>query len=844
MKASETTLASLLRGEVQFQVPLYQRTYSWTDVQLDKLWQDILEQADLIATGQTDGAAHFVGSVVLAPSPKSEATFPQWLVVDGQQRLTTLTLVLAAIRDHAPAAEPRKRERIDDLYLVNKYQDDRGYFRLLPTQADRTSYEQHIRGIHEHSDPSRIAEAYQFFANKLVEAVATGDRPRDPDHIEQAITSRLTLVSVTADREDNVHRIFESLNNTGLKLSQADLMRNYLFMRLPKTGEEVYRRHWLPLQEKLTVTELEQLMWLELVLAGESKVRQQDMYNAQQKHFSRTSQTEEVFAGYIAELNRKAALFLRVLKPLVHETDPEIAGYLDRLNQWAAETTRPTLLLLLDEHQAGRVTRDELLLSLSYIESFLVRRTLCRIPTNNLNRIFQDLPGQIPADVRMPEGIHRVLSAERRYWPDNETLRYSIRTQPFYQFGRGNQRRMVLRRIEESFQHSEPVDFERAALTIEHVLPQNPSDEWLAQLEEETLDGETVAELHSRIVHTLGNLTLSGDNAKLSNHVFARKQEILAGSHLEMNKRIAATERWGAAEITARANEISDVATSLWPAPLAGVGRVEQGRDWALLHRAVAALPRGSWTSYGDLAALVGSSSIAVGRHVVDNAAKMDKAHRVLRSDGRVADNFRWPTGSDKGDVYALLRDEGIDIPDGGLAPQSQRLTSQDLSDLLGLGETDETTTEDKDSWRDRFRSQVEAVLTDDERSRLDTVLTAWKEMGGRLSYGKGDVVSCFLELPRTDAPVIWAVVVYPNPAGVLLEVVFQHLARRVPFVDPKLRDQLRVRLNALSGVDISEAKLALRPNIKFSAISDEDQVSGLVGVLRWFVDRAVEVNG
>jgi alkylated DNA nucleotide flippase Atl1 len=826
---------------MQFQIPLYQRTYSWTDSQLDQLWRDIIEQADLLAGGEA-ASTHFMGSVVLAPSPNWDVTFPQLLVVDGQQRLTTLTLALAAIRDHVNETDVRLRDRIDDLFLTNKYKEGLDYFRLLPTQADRDSFQQHVLSSQEHTDPSRIAEAYRFFRQKLVAATeANGDDARDVVLIEKAITSRLTLVSVTADRDDNVHRIFESLNNTGLKLSQADLMRNYLFMRLPKTGAKVYEKHWLPLQRKLSVNELEQLMWLQLVLDGDGKVRQQDMYTAQQSYFSKTDQSESVFERYIKELHRKAVLFQKILTPDTYEVDASVRGYLNRLNQWAAETARPAVLLLLDERDSGRLTNEELKQALSYVESFLIRRALCRIPTNNLNRIFQDLPGQLPAGMPVADAIRQVLSAERRYWPTDQALREAIRAQPFYQFGRGNQRRVVLRRLEESFGHSEPVDFDNAPLTIEHVMPQNPGQDWLDLLADETQPDETPEDLHARVVHTLGNLTLSGDNAKLSNHPFERKQEILASSHLEMNKRIAATEKWGAAEIAARADELADIAISIWPAPLPGVGRIEQGRDWSLVHRAVAALPTGCWTSYGDLASLVGSSGIAVGRHLVDNMDRMSDAHRVLRSDGRVADNFRWPRNADRGDIYDVLREEGISISDGGIADPAQRLTSQDLFDLLNLGEEQTGSGKDDEHRQGRFWEQIELAMDSAGVARLKAVLDAWVLEGGRLTYGKADQVSCFPELQRPDAPITWPIVVYPHPGGARIEVVFQHLARRPPFVDATLRNKFRERLNRLAKVSIPEAKLMLRPNFPFSVIDNDEQVDLLIAALSWFRTASME---
>ncbi len=590
MQAKETLFADLVQGKAQqFQVPLYQRTYSWEEKHLKQLWSDILEQAELIERGEKANT-HFLGSVVLAPSPQNDVTFARWLVVDGQQRLTTLSLALAAIRDHIRDASPRDAERIDEQYLINKWQTGSDHLRLLPTQADRPQFAAHVRGpLTEQAAGSGVGAAYTFFRHKLVEATDPA-APQDVIRIEQAVTSRLTLVAVTADRGDNVHRIFESLNNTGRQLSQADLLRNYLFMKLPARGEHIYETYWLPLQGSLSNEELEQLMWLQLVLDGDDRVRRQDLYAAQQQRFERAKATEEDIEAYIRELHRTAVLFRRLLHP-EEEPDASVRAQLHRLNTWQAQVTYPALMLLLDRRERGALDSSGTARAMSYIESFLVRRMICRVPPNSLSRIFQAVPGQLPRDVPVADGLRQLLSADNRFWPSDDELRDKIRKAPFYQFGRPQQRKMVLQRLEESYEHPEPVDFAAAQLTIEHVMPQSPGDEWLRMLGEDVLDGEGVEDLHSRLQHTLGNLTLTAVNSELSNHPFERKQGFLQGSHLEMNRRIAATERWGAKEILARADELADRAVTLWPAPLHGVGRAERSRDWHLAHHVLAALP-------------------------------------------------------------------------------------------------------------------------------------------------------------------------------------------------------------------------------------------------------------
>jgi alkylated DNA nucleotide flippase Atl1 len=850
----------------QFQVPLYQRTYSWSEKQLIQLWNDILEQAELLSAGG-EGSTHFLGSVVLAPSPLNEATFPRWLVVDGQQRLTTLSLALAAIRDHRAAREPDEAERIGEDYLINKRRRGDEYFRLLPTQADRPAYAAHINGTHGgRGGESRVAAAYRFFQRKLVEAADPAD-PQDIGRIEEAITSRLTLVAVTAEKGDNVHRIFESLNNTGLKLSQADLLRNYLFMRLPTRGEHIYETYWLPLQQSLTNDQLEQLMWLQLVVDGDDRVRRQDLYTAQQQRFERDGCDEETIEAYIRELHRRSTHFSRIVHP-EREPDPLVREHLRRLDTWQASVTYPAVMLLLDRQERGEVDAQDLARALSYIESFLVRRAICWVPTNNLNRIFMSVPAQMPVGVPVADGIRQLLSANNRFWPSDDELREAVRTVPFYQRARNDQRRMVLQRLEESYGHPEPVDFASAKLTIEHVMPQSPGAEWLEMLREECSDGETPEELHARLQHTLGNLTLSAVNSELSNHPFERKQGLLAGSHLEMNRRIAATSRWGAAEILARSQELADRAVRLWPGPMRGVARVERGRNWQMLHQVLAALPFGTWTTYGDAASFIGSGAQAVGAHLA-NTDGVVNAHRVLNSDGRVSEGFRWGA-VDRGDVRDLLASEGIRFTSVGTADPAQRLTAQDLADLYSGGDAAAVAADDEalpspaaapapaqaptvpsaadggpagtgEEGRERFFRQLEADNDADCLAAVREIVDFWEAIGGWTAHGWGEQRSAFLMLGgHSDLrDGIWPLRVTPGTGrGGLAVVAFKDLAERAPFDDGELRDELRARLNRIDGVEIPEGKLALRPSFPLGLLASDEARKQVFETLAWFRDR------
>ncbi|MEU6879973.1 DUF262 domain-containing protein [Streptomyces sp. NPDC046712] len=864
MQAKETLFADLVQGRAQqFQVPLYQRTYSWTEKQLRQLWTDILEQAELLESGEK-ASTHFLGSVVLAPSPQNEATFPRWLVVDGQQRLTTLSLALAAIRDHIADGEPDEAERIDEEYLINKRKNGSDRFRLLPTQADRAQFAAYVRGpLSEQAAGGAVAAAYGFFRRKLVEA-ADPAAPQDVLRIEEAITSRLTLVAVTAERADNVHRIFESLNNTGLKLSQADLLRNYLFMRLPTRGDHIYETYWLPLQDSLSNDELEQLMWLQLVLDGDDRVRRQDLYAAQQQRFERGEVSEAEIEAYIKELYRRGALFRRLLHP-EKEANKAVRAHLHRLDTWQAQVTYPALLLLLDRRERGELDSTDTARAMSYVESFLVRRMMCRVPTNNLNRIFQAVPGQLPLDLPVADGLHQLLSAENRFWPDDDELREKVRTAPFYKFGRGHQRKMVLQRLEESYEHPEPVDFATAQLTIEHVMPQSPGDEWLRMLSEDVVDGESAQDLHSRLQHTLGNLTLTAVNAELSNHPFERKQGLLQGSHLEMNRRIATTERWGADEIRERADELADRAIALWPAPLRGVGRAERSRDWNLAHQVLAALPHGTWTSYGDLAAFLGSGAQAVGNHLA-NTPGVANAYRVLTSEGKVSDGFRWTPQDAGGDVRSRLSDDGVRFTANGAADPAQRLSADELASLIAEADdpadSEEETAQSapesqgEETRADQFYAQLVAENSDERRffrrlaahDSLETVdavralFTHWEELGGSIHWvGNDTMSSAFLKLGETIAPGRSISLMSLMPGGGWAgsaHVSFQVLAAQEPFTDRALRTEFLRRLNELEGVDLQETNPGPDPRFELSVL-EKDRNRELLGeTLTWFRDR------
>ncbi|HIV59301.1 MAG TPA: DUF262 domain-containing HNH endonuclease family protein [Candidatus Stackebrandtia faecavium] len=570
MEASQILVTGLLKREdTQYQIPLYQRPYSWNDQQCEDLWRDVQEQADRKEEGGSH-APHFLGAIVLTPALNDQASFRRFLVVDGQQRLTTLSLALAALRDHCQARDPERADRIEKQYLVNGYKSDDDRLRVLPTQVDRHVYRRIIihRDVLDQQD--RIIKAYHYFKEQFAKNECSDD-PIPIEDIEETITTRLSLVDVTADKNENAHRIFESLNNKGQGLLQADLIRNHVFMMLGSRADDVYDKDWKRVAaEAPDANDLEAIMWLKLVLDGDRDARRNDLYGAQQRWFERHGDTPESAVEYIRSLARLAPLYRLIREPDL-EQSLEVRDGLKRLETWKAGAAHPVVMVLLDARSRDEISSSEVARGLVLIESFLVRRTFVSKTPSGLVRIFQSIPAQLAGrEQQNPvDCIHKLLSLSRRNWPNDAQLRKAMRSQPFFEKGgkANEQRRFILSRIEESYGHPEPIDFATGKLTIEHVMPQSLTDEWRELLEDVESD-ESARETHQRLVHTIGNLTLSAENSKLGTKIFERKKVLFESSHLEMNREIANTNSWGENEILSRADRLADRAIKLWPAPI------------------------------------------------------------------------------------------------------------------------------------------------------------------------------------------------------------------------------------------------------------------------------------
>ena len=685
MRAQEGTFRGLMTQDRQFRVPLYQRHYRWRTDQQRDLWQDILEQYRAVANPDSDVPRHFIGSVVAVEAePDPLHDFRNFRIVDGQQRLTTLSVAIAALRDVAAEDEPSQFDRLNAKYLVNTTEpkaSDR-WARLVPGEEDEQAYWTVLTDPANASGHTAIGNAYRFFLKHITALRDVG--ALQTERLATTIGDRLSLVFVTVTESERPHKIFESINATGVGLSQSDLLRNYLFMALGQRSNSVYARYWRPLESALGTEGLEGLVRDNLQASGEF-VRQNEVYRTARGQLEPKASDLDALEQDVRSLARRGAYYALFLQP----SDPHRAAgqlrlssrvlrHLAFLRAWGASTAYPLLLHLYSEVDASHATHQQAESCLEAIESFIVRRYLAAVPTNVLNRLFIQLITALPRGEPIDVALRRELSRDDR-WPDDDQVREGVATVHYFAHGRAHQQRLVLQRLESHLRAEVDLDFDSANLSIEHIMPQTLSPEWKAQL---SGNGDDPQEVFDRLGHTLGNLTLTAWNSRLSNLLFERKQEILSASELKLNEPLAVATQWGVREIEQRSSALADAANALWSAPIPGIVTPRYGFDWARVDQAVNVLPAGSWTSYGDLAELVGTAAQPTANHVARDP-DLAYAYRVLNGDGSVSFSFRWHDDSDTRDPMEVLIGEGVEFVENGCASQAQRLRPAELEALL-----------------------------------------------------------------------------------------------------------------------------------------------------------------
>ena len=541
MKASQTNFHPIIEGVKQYVIPLFQRHYTWEKTQWETLWNDLME---LYEAEQPRN--HFIGSLVTMPTTSVPEGVTKYLLIDGQQRLTTIFILLALLRDKAKEAQENKfAEEIHQTFIVNHFKEGLDYYKLQPTQKDQHVFHDIVQGNRPISDQCQIHHAYEYFEKQLRRSSV------DIRIFTKIITSGLSVVSIVLENDDNPYLVFESLNAKGQKLTQADLIRNYFLMRIHvNQQQQIYGEYWNPMQKDLG-DNLTEFIRHYLMKDGGEFVKTNDIYFVVKERLAKLD-----VIGYLQNLSRFATYYHKLLSP-EHEPNSGIQRLLSRLNRIEATTAYPFLLNCYDDYANGKMTAEDIIAILQVIENFMIRRFVCNIPTNQLNKIFPPLYTQVKATaVPFIDAVKTVL--QNKQYPKDAEFVKNLQESKLYGAGnRAIRTKLILETLEESFGHKEQIAFEH--LSIEHVMPQTLTEAWQQHLGE---DGEITHELY---LHTLGNLTLTAYNSELSNDDFPRKQHYLAESHIELNKYFQTVSSWQKEEIEKRSVNLAEKILALWP---------------------------------------------------------------------------------------------------------------------------------------------------------------------------------------------------------------------------------------------------------------------------------------
>ncbi|WP_418139567.1 DUF262 domain-containing protein [Oceanimonas smirnovii] len=558
MKATEAKLLDFLKKSPQFVIPIYQRTYSWTEQQCRQLWDDIIR-----AGASNDISAHFIGSVVYIEKGLYQITSQTpLLVIDGQQRLTTAMLILEALSRHLGDNEPLEgfsARKLRNYYLLNPLEDGERGYKLLLTQTDKDSLLALVTQKPLPEDGSlRIRENFEFFNSQIdklggnLETLCRG-------------LSKLVIVDIALSRDqDNPQLIFESMNSTGKALSQADLIRNYVLMgQEPNEQTRLYQEHWRPMEmafgQEGYGTYFDSFMRHYLTVKTGEIPRLDEVYEAFKQHSHRPDVASAGVASLVADIHAFAQHFCAMA--LGKEKDKQLAQAFKDLRELKVEVAYPLLLELYHDYQQGTLSRDDFYCAVRLIEAYVFRRAVCAIPTNSLNKTFATFHKSLRKD-RYLESIKVHLLSLRSYrrFPANDEFKRHLAERDLYNF---RSRSYWLRRLE-NFERKERVPVDE--YTIEHIMPQNENlpAKWRDEL------GPEWQRVHETWLHTLGNLTLTGYNSEYSDRCFAEKRDMQGGfrqSPLRLNEGLGAIESWNEAAIRQRAEKLASLAIKVWDAP-------------------------------------------------------------------------------------------------------------------------------------------------------------------------------------------------------------------------------------------------------------------------------------
>ena len=570
MKGSECRLIEYMEGsKKRFIIPVYQRNYDWKTENCKQLYDD------LIKVIKNKRRSHFFGSLVSVYEPSGRNT--EFLVIDGQQRLTTVSLLLLAMYNLIKSGIITPKDvyldkQIYEDFLVDKYQPEETRIKLKPVKNDQKAFGKLFNDAREHIRESNLTTNYNYFYERIQKQEISIDELFDA-------ICRLEIINITLNNEDNPQLIFESLNSTGLDLSEGDKIRNFILMGLPsKEQDEYYDKYWNRIEEctKYDVSSFvrDYLSIKQLAIPSQKKIYISFKDYVDQKSI----ETEELLKDLLAYAKRYEILLSGGTK------NKSLDACIYRLNRLETTVTRPFFLEVLRLYDENKLDISEVSDIFLITENYLFRRAICDLPTNALNKIFSTLHREIARYEGNDEGYvekfkYALLSKkDRARFPDDDEFAERFTERPIYQMNSKN-KIYIMERLE-NYSTLEDKDVyghcDDGTYSIEHIMPQHLTPAWIKAL------GEDYEEIREMWLHRIANLTLTAYNSKYSNSTFEEKKSMKNGfedSGIRMNTYIAKKDKWTLAELEERNQYLMGRALEIWAAPTTTFKPAEKQMD-------------------------------------------------------------------------------------------------------------------------------------------------------------------------------------------------------------------------------------------------------------------------
>lgn len=546
MEAGKIRLVELINANKRtFNIPVYQRNYDWKYAQCERLFKDI----ENIARTNNE-VEHFLGTIVFVVN-RTLPTFTEYILIDGQQRITSMMLLIKALYDSID--EEYIKQDILESFLTNRNAPEKYRIKLKSIESDRQAYEQIIGGQVNDSD-SNIVNNYNLF-KRLV-----GDSEFKPEQLYEAL-NYIDIVFISLDKgkkSENPQMIFESLNSTGLSLTQADLIRNYLLMNHDYEKQDfLYNRYWLKIENRITNAKISDFVRDYLTMKTGRIPVKSNVYNVFKDYLKNSDDIDE--EGVLEDLliySRYYSWFLLCKSP-----DQFINDLLQQIQQLKSTVIYPTLLYIFEdgfEYKLFDISELENILKVFI--SYLYRRMICGYATNALNKVFAAFPNDLKRSTKdvYREKILEILSKKTgtAIFPRNDEFRTAFISKNLY----STKLDMYTLYQLEKYKNKEVVSLNND-ITIEHIMPQTLTPIWRRDL------GKKYDEIHIEHLHTIGNLTLTAYNGNLSNKDFSEKREILINSNIAISRSISNYKEWNEVSIKDRANKLFDIAMEIWSLP-------------------------------------------------------------------------------------------------------------------------------------------------------------------------------------------------------------------------------------------------------------------------------------